>query len=128
MKLNYFIEDRTIHLTDEEKEILSIREDPEDSSVTVTLTGNLRSDAVCYMQDELDAFLSLGFAVIVDMSGLNYVSVTAQQAFLQSQQKADRLGKGSLTLRLPNDTLYAEFEKTGASDLLIFERGGSHAL
>lgn len=127
MKINYFIEDRTIHLSDENREVLTIREDPEESSVTVTLAGSLRSDVVCYMQDELDAFLSLGLAVIVDMDGLDYVSVTAQQAFLQSQQRIDRSGKGAMTLRLSNDALYAEFEKNGSSELLIFERGGNHA-
>lgn len=127
MKINYFIEDRTIHLSDKTREILTIREDPKESSVTVTLAGSLRSDVVCYMQDELDAFLSLGLAVIVDMDGLDYVSVTAQQAFLQSQQRIDRSGKGSMTLRLSNDALYAEFEQNGSSELLIFERGGNHA-
>ena len=49
MKINYSIEDRTIHLSDETREILTIREDPEESSVTVTLAGSLRSDVVCYM-------------------------------------------------------------------------------
>lgn len=127
MKINYFIEDRTIHLSDENREVLTIREDPEESSVTVTLTGSLRSDVVCYMQDELDAFLSLGLAVIVDMDGLDYISVTAQQAFLQSQQRIERSGKGSMTLRLSKDALYAEFEQNGSSELLIFERGGNHA-
>ncbi len=123
MNITYLMEDRTIRLCDAGGEVLAIREDPEGNTVAITLTGTLRSDVIGYLQDELEAILSLGLSAAVDLGGVTYVSSAAQQVFLQLQQKIDRTGRGRLHLRRPTDAVYAEMKQTGVSELLNIERG-----
>lgn len=124
MNITYLMEDdRTIRLCDVSGDILSIREDPEKNTVLLTLTGTLRNDVAGYLQDELEAILSLGMTAMVDLSGVVYMSSAAQQVFLQIQQKIDGTGRGGLRLIHPTDAVYAELKQTGISELLNVERG-----
>lgn len=119
MSLHRTVEGDTLILKDGEKEILAMGEAADGNAVTLTLRGMLRSDTLHDFQDELIALTTLGMDLIVDFAGVTYLSTACQQALLTVQQKMDSLGKGSLTLVKLPPNIYEEFEKTGASELLM---------
>lgn len=119
MSLHRVMEGDTLILKDGEKEILAMAESADGNAATVALRGMLRSDTLHDFQDELIAMTTLGMDLVVDFSGVTYLSTACQQALLTVQQKMDSLGKGSLTLVKLPPNIYDEFEKTGASELLM---------
>ena len=119
MSLHRIVEGDTLILKDGEQEVLSMGEAADGNAVTLTLRGMLRSDTLHDFQDELIALTTLGMDLIVDFEGVTYLSTACQQALLTVQQKMDNLKKGSLTLIKLPPNIYEEFEKTGASELLM---------
>lgn len=119
--VNRKIEGDSSTFYDDTKIFLVINEAEADGSILMTLVGELRSDVAHDLLDELIAFTTVGANVIVDFEKVTYIASTTQHVFLRVQQKMDSMGKGTLTLiKLPHN-IYQEFEKTGASELLMIE-------
>lgn len=123
MSLRRVIEQDTLRLLDGDQEILSMEEQAEEDRVKITLRGALRSDTVFDFQDELVGLAILGMSLVLDFSGVTYLSTSCQQALILVQQKLDAAGKGTLLLTGLPQEIYGEFEKTGASELLMIEEG-----
>ena len=105
----------------EDKEVLRIKEDLNDTEVTISLCGNLISETTYDFLDELLALVSVGIDIIVDFSDVKYISASYIKALLKVQLKLDKKNKGTLKLTGMPDAVFAEFEKTGASELLLIE-------
>ena len=125
MALQYTAEGGNIRITDGGAPVLAIQEGlpyPGEKKVLIALAGVLRSDVTGYVENELRSFMSLGADILVETQEVSYLSVAAQQCFLRAQQYADRIGRGTLTLHVPNETLYAQFAQTGITELLQIAR------
>lgn len=115
------IEDDSIIFYDGTSSILTIHERETGNSITLDISGELRSDVAHDILDELIALATIGADVVVDLKEVTYIAPTTQHIFLRVQQKMDSIGRGSLTLKKPAETVYREFELTGVSELLMFE-------
>lgn len=116
------IEDDSIIFYDGALSVLTIHEKETEKSIVLVMKGELRSDAAHDVLDELIALATIGADLVVDLKEVTYIAPTTQHVFLRVQQKMDAMKKGSLTLKNFSDTLYREFEKTGVSELLAFEK------
>ena len=121
MSLRRVIEQDTLRLLDGDQDILSMEEQAEEDRVKITLRGMLRSDTVFDFQDELEGLAILGMSLVLDFSGVTYLSTSCQQALILVQQKLDTAGKGTLLLTGLPQEIYGELEKTGASELLMID-------
>ena len=115
------VEDDVITYYDGAQAFAIINETETDDGILMTITGALRSDIANDLLDELIAFTTVGVNVIIDFEKVEYLSSTTQHVFLRVQQKMDSMGKGTLTLRKLPPNIFREFEKTGASELLMIE-------
>lgn len=119
--LNRKIEDESIVFDDGSTIVLTVEEKASEQGILMRLDGQLRSEVAHDIQDELIALSTVGANVVVDFEKVNYISPTVQHVFLRVQQKMDEMGKGTLILRKLSKDIYCEFEKTGASELLLIE-------
>ena len=125
MALKIKIEGDTILISDGGTPVMGVREsvtDPERRAVAVVLGGAVRSDVSDCLEDELNAFVTLDADILIDTRQVTYVSIAAQQCFLRVQRYSDCIGKGRITLSIPDDKLYAQFEETGITELLQIVR------
>ena len=113
----------TLILKSGEEFILSVQEilREKDHAFDIVLTGNLRSDAVHDLYDELESLVIMGFGLRIDMEKVEYISSACSKAFLNLQLKVDREGKGSLVLRNVPSAIYAQMESIGLTELLEIE-------
>lgn len=111
----------SIIFSDGPKTVLTIGEKEQENGILMTLTGELRSEVAHDLQDELVALTTVGADVVVDMSGVTYISSAVQHVFLTVQQKMDTMSRGTLVLKGMSDAIYSEFDKTGTSELLMIE-------
>ena len=108
---NYFYEGNMLVLTVDEKMI--------ESGLLMTLAGKLRTDAAHFIQDELDAFVTLGIKVLVDLKDVTFITPAVLHAFLSTQQNIDILGKGELRLRNIPEQVLAEMDKVAINAELL---------
>ena len=119
--LNRKIEGDSIVFDDGTTIVLTVEEKSTDQGILLLLNGQLRSEVAHDIQDELIALATVGVNIVVDFGKVTYISPTTQHSFLRVQQKMDTMGKGTLLLRKLPIEIFREFEKTGASELLLIE-------
>lgn len=115
------MKDDCMHFYDQDTLILSVEETETDSGILMTLKGSLRSDTAHHIQDELDAFTTVGVRVTMDLSGVTFLAPSVLNALLNAQQLIEYLHQGELRLRKIPDTIYAEMDETGITELLVIE-------
>lgn len=115
------VNDEQLVLLDGQKEILRINEIQEQNVVKIKLDGSLRSETAYDFQDELTALAILGMDLQLDFEKVTYLSAACVQVMLKLQQKMDDIGRGTLTLVKLPETIYAELQSTGTSELLMIE-------
>lgn len=115
------IENDAIVFIDGSTNFLTIQEEETEEAILLMIDGELRSDIAHDLLDELIALTTVGANIKVDFEKASYITPTIQHVFLRVQQKMDRLGKGTLTLRKLPQAIYQEFEATGTSELLMIE-------
>lgn len=87
----------------------------------MTLNGELRSETAHHIQDELDAFTTVGVKVWVDFREVTFAAPSMFNALLDSQQRIDIFRKGEVVLKNVPDAIYQEMDKLGITELLIIE-------
>ena len=121
MKTRCEMKENELHLFCEEAEVCTVIEELQDNQVILHMNGALRSDILCFIEDELHALVMTNLSIVMDLREVSYLSVSMQQIFLQIQQKIDEKGAGSFTLIHSNEKIMREFEQTGLTDLLMIE-------
>lgn len=101
--------------------ILTIVEEEIDNGILMTFKGNLRSDTAHHIQDELDAFTTVGIKVTIDFKDVSFISASTLLAMLNAQQLIDFFRKGEIVLRNIPDSVYKEMDETGITELLMIE-------
>lgn len=108
-------------LQEDGRALLTVSEKEEDGGILVTVSGILRSDMEPMFKDELIALMTVGKDVVLDCGQLQYIASACQDALLSTQQTADSMNRGTLTLRHVPGPIYAEFQKTNLHELLMIE-------
>lgn len=101
--------------------ILTVDEVDFQGGILMVLKGQLRSDTAHFIQNELDAFITVGLKVWMDFKEVTFVAPSFLSALLNSQQLVDFFHKGEIVLRNIPDAIYQEMDETGITELLIME-------
>ena len=121
MSVKRSYEEESWSLGEDGRTLLTVEEKEEDGRIMVGLTGVLRGDMEQVFKDELIALMTVGKDVVLDCRGLQYMASSCQDALLSTQQTADSMERGTLTLRNVPEKIYAEFQKTNLHELLMIE-------
>lgn len=119
--LKRIIEGDSMVFQDGDSQILTVDELDVNEGIQMVLKGQLRSDTVHFIQNELDAFTTIGVKVWIDFKEVTYVAPSFLGALLNSQQLVDFFRKGEIVLRNIPDSIYQEMDKTGITELLMIE-------
>lgn len=111
----------TWRLVDKGKEVLLVEETASNKDVRVSITGNLRSDAITFFKDELLALATVDGDVILDLEKLTNISNLCQKALIETQQLMDSLGRGTLTLVKVPPAILDDFKASGMTGVLMIE-------
>ena len=91
----------------------------EEKKLTITLTGRLDTTTAPQLETELKQNISGVEALILDFSGLEYLSSAGLRVLLSAQKVMNR--QGSMTVKNVNEIIIDIFEVTGFVDLLTIE-------
>lgn len=101
--------------------VLTMTEKETGNDVLITFEGELRSDTTHHIQDELEAYVSVGSRITLDFGAVTFVSASVLDALLDVQQLADFFQKGDFVLRNLTEEVYQTMDKRGLTDLLMIE-------
>lgn len=91
----------------------------EEKKLTITLTGRLDTTTAPQLETELKQNISGVEVLILDFSGLEYLSSAGLRVLLSAQKVMNR--QGSMTVKNVNEIIMEIFEVTGFVDLLTIE-------
>ncbi|MBQ6999494.1 MAG: hypothetical protein IJN67_00435 [Oscillospiraceae bacterium] len=101
--------------------ILTVNETEVDGGILMSLKGDLKSETAYHIQDELDAFTTVGMKVTIDFKEVVFAAPSVLNALLNSQQLIDFFRKGEIVLKNIPGTIYQEMDDTGITELLMIE-------
>lgn len=101
--------------------ILTVDELDFNGGILMTLKGQLRSDTAHFIQNELDAFTTVGMKVWLDFKDVTFAAPSFLGALLNAQQLVDFFRKGEIILKNIPDPVYREMDETGLTELLMIE-------
>ena len=91
----------------------------EEKKLTITLTGRLDTTTAPQLETELKQNISGVEALILDFSGLEYLSSAGLRVLLSAQKVMNR--QGNMTVKNVNEIIMEIFEVTGFVDVLTIE-------
>ena len=106
---------------DEDNLILTVDEVDHNGGILMVMKGQLRSDTAHFIQNELDAFTTVGVKVWLDFKDVSFVAPSFLSSLLNAQQLVDYFHKGEIVLRNIPDPVYEEMDETGITELLMIE-------
>lgn len=106
---------------DGDRLILTVDELDYNGGILMALKGQLSSDTVHYIHNELDAFTTVGMKVWLDFTEVSFAAPSFLIAMLNAQQLVDFFRKGEIVLKNIPDDIYQEMDKSGMTELLIIE-------
>lgn len=115
------IDGDTMNFYDADTLILTVEEVDYNGGILMAMKGQLRSDTAHFIQNELDAFTTVGVKVWLDFQKITFVAPSFLGALLNAQQLIDFFRKGEVILRNIPDFVYHEMDKTGITELLMIE-------
>lgn len=115
------IQGDTLRFYEGEQLVLTIGETENDSGILMTLKGDLISETAHHIQDELDAFTTVGVKVTMDFREVLFAAPSVFNGLLNSQQLIDHFRQGEIVLKNVPDAVYQEMEAIGISELLMIE-------
>lgn len=89
------------------------------AELTVTLEGRLDTTTAPQLEAELKTSLNEIDFLIMDFSGLEYISSAGLRVLLSAQKVMNKQGK--MVIRHVNETILEVFEVTGFVDILTLE-------
>ena len=101
--------------------ILTVDELDFNGGIQMFFKGQLTSDTVHFIQNELDAFTSLGIKVYLNFKDVTFVAPSFLHALLKTQDLVDFFKKGEIILTNIPDSVYQEMDETGITELLMIE-------
>ena len=99
--------------------MLSIKKTQEDQTLTVALVGRLDTTTAPELEQSLQESLPGLEELILDLSGLEYISSAGLRVLLSAQKRM--MKQGSMKVTNVNETVMEVFEVTGFVDILTIE-------
>ena len=123
--MNYMIDrkqsdDNKIVFSDGDKQVLVIEEFLKDNVIEIIPEGKLRSEITHDFFDEMQALISVGLNVELNLSKVSYVSNSYMKGLIALQQKAEKTDK-TIKIVNPSESMKEMLESTGAYALLWIE-------
>ncbi len=117
-------ENNIIHFQNDGKDFLLLSEslDEKSGTVIVSLSGELRADAVHGFRDELLALASVKIAITLNLAELTYICNSGMGALVDIEQDVERTGKGSLILTAVSKPVMDSLKQTSLDQLLDIEK------
>ena len=98
---------------------MEISKNKNGSTLIVSPSGRLDTASAPKLEEELKASIDGVTELILDLSGLEYMSSAGLRILLSSQKTMDKQGK--MTVRNVNATIMDIFEITGFTDIFTLE-------
>lgn len=98
---------------------MTIEKQADGGALTYTLTGRLDTTTAPELEADLKRSLDGVSRLILDFSGLEYLSSSGLRVLLAAQKVMQR--QGEMTLKHVNETIMEVFEITGFVDILTIE-------
>ena len=98
---------------------MEISKNKNGSTLIVSPSGRLDTASAPQLEEELKASIDGVTELILDLSGLEYMSSAGLRILLSAQKTMDKQGK--MTVRNVNTTIMDIFEITGFTDFLTIE-------
>ena len=89
------------------------------SALTITLTGRLETTTAPQLEGELRTSLPGVTELVLDFTGLEYLSSAGLRVLLGAQKMMNK--QGSMVVRNVNATIMEVFDITGFADILTIE-------
>lgn len=99
---------------------MEIKKELDGSKLTVTLSGRLDTTTAPDFEKELKSSLDGVNELVLDFSGLDYISSAGLRVLLSAQKLMNGAG-GSMKIVGANDIVKEIFDVTGFSDILTIE-------
>ena len=99
--------------------MLSIKKTQEDQKLTVALGRRLDTTTAPELEQSLQESLPALAELILDLSGLEYISSAGLRVLLSAQKRM--MKQGSMKVTNVNETVMEVFEVTGFVDILTIE-------
>ena len=99
--------------------MLSIEKSANATELNVKLTGRLDTTTSPELEKELKASLDGITTLVIDMTGLEYISSAGLRVLLSAQKSMNR--QGEMKIKHVNETIMEIFEVTGFTDILTIE-------
>ena len=99
---------------------MEIKKELDGSKLTVTLSGRLDTTTAPDFEKELKSSLDGVNELVLDFSGLDYISSAGLRVLLSAQKLMNGAG-GSMKIIGANDIVKEIFDVTGFSDILTIE-------
>lgn len=93
--------------------VLRMEEKPKDASVVVTLTGSLDGNNAYDVYDELDALISVGKGIELEIGDVTHLSGTFESMLITLQQKMEETPFETLPIRNVPRAIYDDLKKKG---------------
>lgn len=101
--------------------LLRVQPQPTEQSMVLLLGGEIVSDTVYFLQDELESYLSLGIRVELDFSQVTFLSTAGQEMLLNVQQFSEDIHRGQLRLIHVPDAIYRELDDLNITEHLLID-------
>ena len=99
--------------------MLSIEKSANATELNVKLTGRLDTTTSPELEKELKASLDGITTLVIDMTGLEYISSAGLRVLLSAQKSMNR--QGEMRIKHVNESIMEIFEVTGFTDILTIE-------
>ena len=98
---------------------MTIEKNLNGAELTLTLVGRLDTTTAPQLEAELKASLDGIAHLVLDMTGLDYLSSAGLRVLLGAQKQMNK--QGDMVVRHVNETIAEVFDVTGFSDILTIE-------
>ena len=98
---------------------MTINKQKDGSELTIALTGRLDTTTAPQLEEELKDALNGITSLVMEFSGLEYISSAGLRILLSTQKIMNKQGK--MIIRGANEIVKDVFEMTGFSDILTIE-------
>ena len=120
MSIEKRIEEDSISFSDENGLFLTVNESATTKTALIEISGELRSEVKHEFQDEMEALISVGLNLDLDLSKVSYVTYSYLRVLIMLEQIIEKKNH-QMRLINPSDCVKEMLVKTGGIDLLLVE-------
>lgn len=101
---------------------LTLREMPENGVMNIAVEGDITTETALCFGDELLTAVTVSKGLVIDLSGVGFISNAGFKALLNTQKAIDGIKGHSLSLRGVSSALMSSFEEIGFDGLFDIEQ------